>query len=67
MVLMGRRFFEHGSQSVFCTDLIRSKSWPHGQDFVINLKGSNMWNPFCYREAGEWIKPRLRLLVAPAG
>ncbi|CAI1893031.1 Uncharacterised protein [Serratia quinivorans] len=37
LVLLGGRFFEHGGQSVFCTDLIRSKSWPHGQDFVITL------------------------------
>ncbi|RLM06572.1 hypothetical protein BIY27_19720 [Gibbsiella quercinecans] len=35
--LLGGRGFKHGGQSVFCTDLIRSKSWPGGQDFVSSL------------------------------
>ncbi|BES85402.1 hypothetical protein PEC302110_24990 [Pectobacterium araliae] len=38
LVLLRGGFSEHGGQSVFCTNLIRSKSWLHGQDFVINLK-----------------------------
>ncbi|MFE8117176.1 hypothetical protein RBA70_14165, partial [Brenneria goodwinii] len=38
LVLLWGGFSEHGGQSVFCTDLIRSKSWPAGQDFVNSLK-----------------------------
>ncbi|RLM16422.1 hypothetical protein BIY28_22905, partial [Brenneria goodwinii] len=37
LVLLWGGFSEHGGQSVFCTDLIRSKSWPAGQDFVNSL------------------------------
>ncbi|MFE8150772.1 hypothetical protein RBA63_02615, partial [Brenneria goodwinii] len=39
LILLWGGFSEHGGQSVFCTDLIRSKSWPAGQDFVNSLKG----------------------------
>ncbi|QBP98680.1 hypothetical protein YEY1_07670 [Yersinia enterocolitica subsp. palearctica] len=40
MVLLWGGVFKHGGQSVFCTDLIRSKSRPKGQDFVSSLKGT---------------------------
>ncbi|EOW1876735.1 hypothetical protein ACN0I9_002276, partial [Yersinia enterocolitica] len=39
VVLLWGGVFKHGGQSVFCTDLIRSKSRPKGQDFVSSLKG----------------------------
>ncbi|CNE73645.1 Uncharacterised protein [Yersinia enterocolitica] len=38
VVLLWGGVFKHGGQSVFCTDLIRSKSRPKGQDFVSSLK-----------------------------
>jgi hypothetical protein len=37
LVLLRSGRFEFGSQSIFCTDLIRSKSWPYDQDFVCDL------------------------------
>ncbi|HFI5000168.1 TPA: hypothetical protein ACGQNK_004048, partial [Yersinia enterocolitica] len=37
VVLLWGGVFKHGGQSVFCTDLIRSKSRPKGQDFVSSL------------------------------
>ncbi|EDQ7228150.1 hypothetical protein XL92_001549 [Salmonella enterica subsp. enterica] len=38
MVLLWGGFSEHGGQSVFCTDLIRSKSGLFSQDFVSSLR-----------------------------
>ncbi|EDW1644064.1 hypothetical protein EK69_004339 [Salmonella enterica subsp. enterica] len=38
LVLLWGGFSEHGGQSVFCTDLIRSKSGLFSQDFVSSLK-----------------------------
>ncbi|EBH8755364.1 hypothetical protein DSN37_02390 [Salmonella enterica subsp. enterica serovar Kuessel] len=40
LVLLWGGFSEHGGQSVFCTDLIRSKSGLFSQDFVSSLSAS---------------------------
>ncbi|EAA7842351.1 hypothetical protein AYC90_20675 [Salmonella enterica] len=46
LVLLRGRFSEHGGQSVFCTDLIRSKSRSFGQDFVSFQAGDNFRRNF---------------------
>lgn len=68
LVLLRGRFSEYGGQSVFCTDLIRSKSRLFSQDFVSSLK-RGLIAPVTYLIAFHNVSPicaGFRVQVIPA-